>query len=389
MAALFHDMGYPICHFLNVRNRISEYNPTLYMFTHNDIESFDHIASLLGSSLLFTIVSPAEIKKAMQFDGKKYNHGAYSAIAFLMQFYNSGIIFSLPEEKQCAIEIAAVAIYNHTVSFRITNNKSTENFYQPVFQQNPIAFLLRLCDDLQEWGRRYFEFSHQSDIPFCSKCFTPSVFHHDDENGMVKYSCLCSMKKRSKNSFNSFRNYQFLNRKLYLVTTSDYMYSDYVDVVMSESDSKMKTALRFKINYDYFKGADANNMLLPGYSSGNVTRCSYAQNGMLYKVETQKGSYEFLKNVHRMVPVKFTSRSGSNLERLATDWYVCSYNYNRDLAERQVQYKGLEFVTLEKYPQYFYDEEHHNWLDRQEDIPTRGYKEVSFQNHVTRVINYY
>ena len=31
------------------------------------------------------------------------------------------------------------------------------------------------------------------------------------------------------------------------------MYSDYVDVVMSESDSKMKTALRFKINYDYFK----------------------------------------------------------------------------------------------------------------------------------------
>lgn len=253
MAALFHDMGYPICHFLNVRNRISEYNPTLYMFTHNDIESFDHIASLLGSSLLFTIVSPAEIKKAMQFDGKKYNHGAYSAIAFLMQFYNSGIIFSLPEEKQCAIEIAAVAIYNHTVSFRITNNKSTENFYQPVFQQNPIAFLLRLCDDLQEWGRRYFEFSHQSDIPFCSKCFTPSVFHHDDENGMVKYSCLCSMKKRSKNSFNSFRNYQFLNRKLYLVTTSDYMYSDYVDVVMSESDSKMKTALRFKINYDYFK----------------------------------------------------------------------------------------------------------------------------------------
>lgn len=143
------------------------------------------------------------------------------------------------------------------------------------------------------------------------------------------------------------------------------------------------------VNYDYFKGADANNMLLPGYSSGNVTRCSYAQNGMLYKVETQKGSYEFLKNVHRMVPVKFTSRSGSNLERLATDWYVCSYNYNRDLAERQVQYKGLEFVTLEKYPQYFYDEEHHNWLDRQEDIPTRGYKEVSFQNHVTRVINYY
>lgn len=252
MAALFHDMGYPICHFLNVRNRISEYNPTLYMFTHNDIESFDHIASLLGSSLLFTIVSPAEIKKAMQFDGKKYNHGAYSAIAFLMQFYNSGIIFSLPEEKQCAIEIAAVAIYNHTVTFRILKDKSTENFYQPVFQQNPIAFLLRLCDDLQEWGRRYFEFSHQSDIPFCGKCFTPSVFHHDDENGMVKYSCLCSTKNDLSNSFNSFRRYQFFNRKLYLVTTSEYMYSDLIEV-KSKKSSKPKTVLRFKINYDYYK----------------------------------------------------------------------------------------------------------------------------------------
>ena len=143
------------------------------------------------------------------------------------------------------------------------------------------------------------------------------------------------------------------------------------------------------VSYDYFKGADSDNMLLPSYSAGNVTRSSYAQNGMLYKVEMKRGTYEFLKNVHRMVPVKFISRSGSDLEHLAIDWYTCSYNYNRDLSERQVQYKDLDFVTMEKYPQYFYDSEHHNWLDRQEDIPPLGYKEVSFQNYVTRVINYY
>lgn len=143
------------------------------------------------------------------------------------------------------------------------------------------------------------------------------------------------------------------------------------------------------VNYDYFKGADADNLLLPSYSEGNVTRCSYAQNGMVYKVETQRGTYEFLKNAHRMVPVKFISRNSSDLKRLAIDWYTCSYNYNRDMLERQVQYKDLDFVTLEKYPQYFYDNEHHNWLNRQEDIPPRGYEEVSFQNYVTRVINYY
>ena len=86
LSALFHDMGYPICHFLEVRNRTSEYNPTLYMYTRNATESFDHIASLLGSSLLFTIVSRDEIKKSMNPNKKgKYDHGAYSAIAFLLQ----------------------------------------------------------------------------------------------------------------------------------------------------------------------------------------------------------------------------------------------------------------------------------------------------------------
>lgn len=253
MAALFHDMGYPICHFLNVRNRISEYNPTLYMFTHNNVESFDQISSLLSSSLLFTIISPAEIKEAMQCHDGKYNHGAYSAIAFLMQFYNSGIIFSLPEEKQCAIEIAAVAIYNHTIKFRTIDKKSKDKFYQPVFQQNPIAFLLRLCDDLQEWGRRYFEFSHQSDIPFCRKCFLPSVFHHDSELGMVSYSCLCSVKDKKRIACNSFRRYQFMNRKLYLVTTSEYMFSDIIKVAGNKKDNTTKKVLRFKINYDYYK----------------------------------------------------------------------------------------------------------------------------------------
>jgi len=102
MCALFHDMGYPICHFLETRNRTSQYNPTMYMFVRNEVESFDHIASLLSSSLLFTVVSREDIKESMQKrPNGTYNHGAYSAIAFLMQFYNSGIIFSLPKKAMC------------------------------------------------------------------------------------------------------------------------------------------------------------------------------------------------------------------------------------------------------------------------------------------------
>ena len=250
LSALFHDMGYPICHFLNVRNRTSEYIPTLYMYTKNEVESFDQIASLLSNSLLFTIVSRNEIRDAMKEQKPgKYDHGAYSAIAFLLQFYNSGIIFSLSEEKQCAIELAAVAIYNHTMGFKILDKKTKSNFYQPRFNQNPIAFMLRLCDDLQEWGRRYFVISSESDIPICSECLTPSIFNCPKEKNRDKilYKCGCSSNETP--DYNSFRYKNFYNRKLYLVSTSEYMTSYIIDI-KNDSDKK---ALCFHINYDYYK----------------------------------------------------------------------------------------------------------------------------------------
>lgn len=248
LSALFHDMCYPICHFLSVRNRTSAYNPTMYMYTRNEVESFDHIASLLSSSLLFTIMSREEIKSSMQVkESGKYNHGAYSAIAFLIQFYNSGIIFSLPEEKQCAIELAAVAIYNHTLEYKISRNNTKKFFYQPLFKQNPISFILRLCDDLQEWGRRYFEVSTESDIPICSCCLTPSIFNYRKDK--IIYRCLCSNKTthNNQNACNSFRFKNFYNRKLYLVSTSDYMTSYLINVEGG------KKALCFHINYDYYR----------------------------------------------------------------------------------------------------------------------------------------
>jgi len=241
LSALFHDMGYPICHFLSLRNRTSSYNPTLYMFTRNDIESFDHISSILSSSLLFTIISPEEIKQSLQCDKGKYNHGAYSAIAFLMQFYHSGLIFSLPVEKQCAIELAAVSIYNHTLHYKANDSKTTDRFYLPVFRQNPVSFLLRLCDDLQEWGRRYFEISGDSEVPICSQCLTPSISSRNRLESKTKYACACK-------ECNSFRFNHFNSRKLFLITTSYFMTSD----ILTVSGTDLK-ALRFRVDYDYYR----------------------------------------------------------------------------------------------------------------------------------------
>lgn len=250
LSALFHDMGYPICHFLEIRHRISAYNPTMYMFTHNAVDSFDQLASKLGDSLLFTIVSSDEIKRRLQVNDKgKYNHGAYSAIAFLLQFYNTGLIHSLSEEKRCAIEIAAVAIYNHTAKFNCIKYDKNNNYFQPVFRQNPIAFMLRLCDDLQEWDRRYFEISSDSDLSICSKCLMPTLLSIENETDAYNrqrkdYKCKCEVNSKCKTT--SFRYDSFLRRKIYVVTMADRV--SFIDY--DERDPKQ---LCVQIDYDLYR----------------------------------------------------------------------------------------------------------------------------------------
>ena len=267
MSALFHDMGYPICHFLEVRGRLSDYNPTMYMITQNSTGSFDNISAKLNDSLLFTIVSHDEIRKRMQGEkGKHYDHGVYSAIAFLLHFYETGAIQKLSPEKQCAIEMAAVAIYNHTQKYAC-NMKPKDilkaNYYQPVFRQNPISFLLHFCDDLEEWDRRYFEISDASALSTCQTCLgtlmphdpipedsnqIPFTFTHskqyDDEWGekttkIDVFDCFCSQKE---NSHKCFRRQVFQKRQIYLVTTAS-------NVSFKTNDNKLIA----HIEYDLYR----------------------------------------------------------------------------------------------------------------------------------------
>ena len=248
MAALFHDMGYPVCHFLDVRRRISAYNPTMYMFTHNAVDSFDQLAFKLGSSLLFSIVSPQVIRKRLEPDeGGRYDHGAYSAIAFLLQFYDTGVIYSLSTEKQCAIELAALAIYNHTAKFKAIKDKAATTYYTMYYQQNPVSFLLRFCDDLQEWDRRYFEISKAGDLLFCPKCGYPLLKRKkrniDDETlPKSSYYCCCP-----KGQEELFRPDVFIKRKLYLVSVADS-----VKLSLSKDDGKSQNLIA-AIHYDPYK----------------------------------------------------------------------------------------------------------------------------------------
>lgn len=247
LSCLFHDLSYPVCYFLEFRHRLSNYSAASYMFTHNSMDSFDVLANKLSNSLLFTIVSYKEIQNRMKYKDQKYDHGVYSAIAFLLHFYESGLINTLSYEKQCAIELAAVAMYDHTLSFDCEEMKEENSHYSPYFSQNPIALILRLCDDLQEWDRRYFEFTGDSDMIFCPDCKMPMLKYLDEKHApnkvpKYKYVCFCGHQDS-----HPFRKEEFLKRKIFVVRVSDKVTAD---IIEGPDDKKL---LKFVVDYDLYK----------------------------------------------------------------------------------------------------------------------------------------
>lgn len=86
--------------------------PSMNAFIHNTGADVDRIVSILKPSLLFTVVPERELRKMISPHADQWDHGVYSAITLLLSFYESGRISQLSADKQAAIEIAAVAIYN-------------------------------------------------------------------------------------------------------------------------------------------------------------------------------------------------------------------------------------------------------------------------------------
>lgn len=172
MSALFHDIGYPEVHNAINQGRITEYIANLYNAESSGY-NYPRLNSLLQNSLLFRVVSFDEIRKRLSEEHP--DHGAFSAIIFLLNFYENGAVHGLAPYKKCAVELAALAIYNHTNHYRYHDMLESGDYVRCVFTLNPISYLLRLCDDLQEWGRIYFELSHRSKLILCNTCKTPIV----------------------------------------------------------------------------------------------------------------------------------------------------------------------------------------------------------------------
>ncbi|MBD5442468.1 MAG: hypothetical protein HDR34_03535 [Treponema sp.] len=165
IAALFHDIGYPIKF---MHNRAKQLNDYVSIILPSDSIGFDKLNNLLETSLLFTVYDKEELASRY----KECDHGALSAYILLLQFYETGAVHSLNSIKRAMIEFAALIIYDHTLKYKISNDKSPLRG-KPSFIENPLSYMLRIIDDVQEWDRIYFEIRSNSDLRYCERCKMP------------------------------------------------------------------------------------------------------------------------------------------------------------------------------------------------------------------------
>lgn len=214
MAGLFHDIGYPVVMNMNENRKIIDYLAEMYVFMGGNY-NFNRITSLLQNSLLFRVVKPKEIRNRIE--GDKPDHGTVSALLFLLHFYENGAVYTLEPYKLCAVELAALAIYNHTNRYHSLGQKDPDH-ERCICALNPISYLLRVADDLQEWGRIYFEVSKASQIMLCSKCHMPLIHLNKSKYGeKTKLTCeSCSCPDDKQEALFAYDN--FPRRKLYNIT---------------------------------------------------------------------------------------------------------------------------------------------------------------------------
>lgn len=246
MAALFHDIGYPEAYYMTTNRHIVDYIASLHDLNAEG-SNIKRIYSLLQNSLLFRVVPFKEIEQRIA-NEEKPDHGALSAIIFLLHFYENGAIYKLVPYKTAAIELAALAIYNHTNAYSLLGKKDY-TAYRPCFSLNPISYLLRICDDLQEWDRVYFVISNQPNLLLCSKCKTPIIRKREEgRSSVARYTCNCKRAGKAKQKSAFFQAFDgssgFSYRRIFNVSVCDKL------EIQKLSEGKR---LLIKLNYDPYK----------------------------------------------------------------------------------------------------------------------------------------
>lgn len=240
ICALFHDLAYPVCENKRSREKIKEFIPNLYYADSAGID-WGKIYAVLQNSLLFRVIDNNLICERVT--KKSPDHGALSAVIFLMNFYENGSVYHIEPYKKCAVELAALAMFNHT-------NDYSEGSERISAKADPISYLLRICDDLQEWERLYFEVNSDSKCVICSKCKTP-MFKKKMKNE-TGYLCNCSFTDAGKFKKWSFQSLfgdiaDFSYRRVYNVMVCDSLEIERIDF------GKNSPKMIFTLDYNLFK----------------------------------------------------------------------------------------------------------------------------------------
>ncbi len=203
ISALIHDIGYPIAFMLRITKNLHEFLPLSDAFLRLD-DAMPHLGEILQESLLYRTVDPREIADRIN---RKRDHGSISAVILLSQYYETGEIYHLSPIKRMAVELSALVVYNHTLKYDYMTGEKGER-YRNLFCENPISYLFRLCDDLQEWGRVYFDISKRSNFLICSRCHMPATRIDEYGDDSQIYSCGCGKDfvRKTKLSYRKLMN---------------------------------------------------------------------------------------------------------------------------------------------------------------------------------------
>ena len=239
VASLVHDIGYPISYIRRISSGISKNLPICQLLTSVSGD-YASIEQALQTSLLFNIVSHERIRQRLD---STEEHGAQSAIVLLMYFCQHGEELSILQ--RCAINVAALMIYNHTNKYKVIGDKKEIDLIRSDVYKEPLSHLFRMCDDLQEWDRVYFEVTDQNNMRICPRCGTPvtRLFETDiTAPEEKKYFCCCRPNKDGM-----FDTSWFVSRRIINVIACDEMT---VESIEDKNGKNVSLGTRFNLDYD-------------------------------------------------------------------------------------------------------------------------------------------
>lgn len=271
-------------------------------------------------------------------------------------------------------------LLSHQSIDKIANKYDTTRTY--TYDEANHRLTCTVTEDANNTVVRQWEYRYENTgkfVAYSEKGWTDPNPLAEDMEGMIvpDLSYVYKTWVKGEKEFYEKREYTFDGDRLLIHVKSEMIKDGDADWIVPLVDTVMR------VSYQYFNTCGQS---LPYTSRNNVTNTTYYANGMVKMMRTVNSAYDFLDNIQRMAVVSYAYNGEAGIPH-EIDSYECDYNSNRDLTERRIRYSGSTGVTVERYPQYQYDDRH-NWAARVVEISRPEYSEP-IQNATKREFIYY